>query len=396
MTGTDSSSRPVSRKVLAIVVVLATAAILAVLGLMYSGILLPGQTTVPPAPENTADAGTHQLNCNTDDLSPDNATCCYCRFNLQEENRENLRAPTVVDINEATGNLLVRGPMPLTIRNGAGNPPATYGCKNENDWSFAYDNLSRMIRHESTSSPAYFTSGKTAALQADLAGFNLADYEIIVISLVDNGDVDSHYLNIEKRDFGQKSSTCSEPLAEGTIHGQPASLLISTTGFCNAGDPDNSECQQYLTMDVNGYCSYANLISRIDTLMSEKSSSGKKRLIYYHCVLGTDRTGGVTMGYLMKASNLSYADALTYTTYLGKDSGTPHAPNLGSRTLAKAYCNMIHGTCSDTRVAAALTPAETVTTAVPTTAIAKAATLLPAQTAVSGARYTPGAGGATF
>ena len=378
MTGTDSSPRPVSRQVLAILLVIA--AIIAIIGLWYGGVLLPAQESVPAAPENDLVSEPFSGYCANNDLSLDNNTCCYNRFNLQEENRQQMAAPTVVDINEATGNLLVRGPMPLTIRNGAGNPTATYGCKNQDDWSFAYDNLSQMIRHEGTFSPAYFTSGKTAALTTDLADFNLSNYQLIVITLVDNGDVDSHYLGIETRDFGGKSSRCSEPLADGTINGQSGNLIISTIGFCNTGDPASGTCQQLLTTDMGDYCSYANLISRIDALMSEKDPSGKKRLIYYHCVLGNDRTGSVTIGYLMKASSMSYTDALRYTTYLGKESGIPHEPNLGSRTLAKAYCQMIQGNCSDGAGATTTLPAAGTVT-----------------TAVSGTRYNPvNTGGANF
>jgi hypothetical protein len=82
-----------------------------------------------------------------------------------------------------------------------------------------------------------------------------------------------------------------------------------------------------------------------------QGTSGKKRLIYYHCVLGKDRTGGITLGYLLKNyPNLSYCEALTYTRYMGKTSGPTNYddPNKGSLNLSSAYCNATRGNCTTT------------------------------------------------
>ena len=366
------------------------------------GVLSSYQDSAIQPPTNDMEFTTGAGYCANNDLAADGTTCCYNRFNLQEENRDTLVPPTVVDINEATGNLLVRGPMPLTIRNGPGNPPQTYGCKNHDDWSFATANLNGMIAQEKSFVPVYFTPGKSSALTTGMKNFNLSDYQLIVVSLVDNGDVDSQYLSIEQRDFGGASSQCSATLVPGTIAGQSGNIVISTTGFCNANDPADAQCQVRLTTDADGFCSYGNLISQIDTLMKEKDASGKKRLIYFHCVLGNDRTGGVTMGYLMKAFGLSYADAETYATNLGDPTGRAHQPNAASRTLALAYCQLIKGSCPAhiSSMTAASTPAATaipttISPVMPTTLVTPqpTGTIAPAQTAVPSGHYNPDTAG---
>jgi len=273
------------------------------------------------------------------------------------------------------------------------------GCKNHDDWSFATASLDGMIAAKKASVPSYFAPGKQAALKTGMENFKLADYQLIVISLVDNGDVDGKYLAIEQRDFGGASSQCSAALVPGTIDKQSGNLVISTTGFCNANDPSDAQCQVRLTTDADGYCSYANLISQIDTLMKEKDPSGKKRLIYFHCVLGNDRTGGVTMGYLMKALGLSYADAETIATNLGDPAGRLHQPNAASRTLALAYCQLIKGSCPahiSGMTAAFGTPAATAmpsivpSTRSPTPVLPQqTVSAAPAQTPVPSGHYNP-------
>ncbi|NYT17404.1 MAG: PGF-pre-PGF domain-containing protein [Methanomicrobiales archaeon] len=195
--------------------------------------------------------------------------------------------------------------------------------------------------------PVYITDSQRSKLDQALMTFNLSDYELIVISLIDNKWPDSEYLSVEIREFGGKVSNCSAELRPGTIRGHQGYLIWSPIGFCDQGN-----CDDLLHIDGDEYCSYYNLIGQITSLMQETSTSGKKRLIYYHCVLGTDRTGGVTIGYLMKnfPENMTYLQAVTYAQFMGNTMAPPvySPPNQGSRNLAQAYCTAINGSCAAT------------------------------------------------
>jgi PGF-pre-PGF domain-containing protein len=293
------------------------------------------------------------------DRAPD-GTCCFNRFNLEAANALNppdapkIHPPTIVDINVTTGNLLVRGPLPLMIRNGSGNDMKSSPCMNYTDWHFAYDELNTTIRN-SLFKPAYFTPQQREELDQILGTFNLSDYELVVISLIDNNWPDSVYLSVEIREFGGKCSNCSANLIPGTIRGTRGYLIWSPIGFCDKGEADQT-CRNLLFNGTDDYCSYYKLIGQISSLMQETSTSGKKRLIYYHCVLGTDRTGGVTIGYLLKnyPEKISYLQAVTYAQFMGNTRAPPKysPPNQGSLDLAHAYCTAINGSC-------ALSPSET-------------------------------------
>lgn len=383
MTGKKWFGGAKLRYVLALVLIGAVAA--ATAGLYYAAVVLPLQGD-GQAPENDASP---ILGKNKDDTSPD-GTNCHNVHNLQEENRVAIAAPTVVDMNESTGNILVRGPLPLVLRESAGVPPQTYGCMNKSDWYFAYDNLNGMIAKEKDVHPAYFTSSKTAALQAEMQDFNLSDYHVIVISLLNTGD-NTAYFDIEKAAFGGSYSRCSASPADGTIHGEAGNLIWSTTDGCT----NDQQCQALLHTDGDT-CSYSNLMTEMTTLMSQKDPDGKPRLIYYHCTHGTDRTGAVTMGYLLKTMpSMNFSEALRYTTNMGQESSVPSWPPNGNiQNLVKAYCKEIGGNCGDSGSLSGTGTSPVSTTAITRTPTPQAtATALPVQTPVPSGAYTPGTSG---
>jgi hypothetical protein len=303
-------------------------------------------TRTTPSPAGTViPAGSTNLSRACSDPSPDSP------FNLQQENREYIAVPTVVDINEENGNLLVRGPIPLILRNGPGNCPATSPYLNQSDWRFAYDELNGFMRN--ASGPAYFSDSERNHISGVLRTFDLADYQVIDVSLLWSGEEQS-YLDAEERAFGGNFSTCTGPLNPGTIHGQNGNMIWSPLGTANTCV--NISCANPVLYTNTSYnntgpsCSMINLIRQIDTLMKEKDPSGKKRLIYYHCTLGRDRTGAVTISYLLQRHpEMSYCQALQYAEDLGRTSPPPQYFNGGTiplpeaQTLALAYCTAING-----------------------------------------------------
>jgi hypothetical protein len=330
--------------------------------------------------------------CYETPTAPD-GTCCLKIYNLQESNRAQLAGPVVIDYAESTGNLLVRGPLPLIVRNGTGQAG---NCMNQADWHFAYDELNTMMQNKKTTAPAYFSDSKKAALISDMQDFNLDDYRIIDISLLDHGDINSLEFGVLLREFGGVQSTCSAPLAGGTLHGQTGNLISSAFAFCPSID---QHCKDTIDSDVGETCSFSGRIDQLITLMNEKDPSGKKRLIYYHCVLGSDRTGSITIGYLQKTiTSLSFIHAYKYAEYLGKESQGGDAiwpPNPAARNAALAYCQKIGADCTEDEAHRVILPGrdthshlpgqedEPVVTPAPTTVPA------PVQTPVPAVRYNP-------
>ncbi|MDD1686321.1 hypothetical protein [Methanoregula sp.] len=355
-------------------------------------VLTPSQNPVQ-APENDAAA----MSCS--DSSADGSTCCKNIFNLQEENRNQMASPTVVDYSEATGNLLIRGPEPVILRSGAGNQK---GCLNSNEWHFAYDELNGMIRHEKDVAPAYFSDSKKAALIRDLQDFNLSDYQFIDISLLNAGDSNAALFAAEKNAYGGSFSTCSgSAKIPSTIRSGTGNLIWSNTIGCPGND--DTCINNRLWTDNDGFCSYADTVNNISAMLKQKDPSGKKTLIYYHCNHGADRTGGITIGYLLKANPaMTFDDAVTYTTYLGQTTAINRwTPEPGAQNLANAYCKSINGLCrvSDNTEAGTVsgTTVGTVLPTVPSTVIVTpqpTATTIPSQTAVT--RYNPATSGNTF
>jgi hypothetical protein len=393
MSGLQSEKTPLTRLVL-VVAGIAIAATMCAMVLYGIGSPLPPQDS-PQPPENSAEQA---IMGQKGDVSPD-GTNCKGVYNLEETSRQYFAAPTVVDVNEANGNLLVRGPPPLIIRDGS--DPAN-GCRNKSDWQFAYDNLNTMIKKEKDVVPVYLPGSKKTFLTGEMQAFDMADYHVIVISLLNHAD-NTNYFNIENAVFGGKFSQCTRPVQEGTLRGQPATLIWSSVEGC---PDDYGVCKRLLTTDddgSSGTCSYKDLITRMNTLMAEKDPSGKKRLIYYHCTHGSDRTGMVTMGYLMNATQLNYPDALKYTTNLGQESPVikPHQPKDTLQRLATYYCNAIGGSqCPGNAGVSAGTTTGVITpvpTPTPSAIPLPVQTIVPTQTPVSDKPYNPaGSGGAQF
>lgn len=387
MTFATPETRPALKRALIIVLIV----VVAVAGIVYAAPLLAPAQIPGPAPANDADSVASHSDC-----TADGSTCCKNIYNLQEENRNFIAPPTVVDYSEATGNILVRGPEPIILRAGAGN---TDGCQSSDTWRFAYNELNGMIQHEKNVAPEYFPESRKAALIADLQTFNLADYQFIDISLLNAGDSNKALFAAEQAAYGGENSfsTCTgSTLIPATIRGGTGNLIWSNTIGCPTNDAGCIQARLWTNND--GFCSYADTVNNISVMMGQKDPSGKKRLIYLHCNHGADRTGGIVLGYLIKSNpSMSFTDALTYTTYLGKKTNINRwTPEPGAQNLAKAYCKSINGLCqasSETSGGTAITGPVTVMATLPATP-QPVGTVAPAQTPVP-SRYNP-AGGDKF
>ena len=329
---------------------------------------------------------------------------CGSMFNVMEANRLSIPGPSIVDINEETGNILVRGPLPLLVRDGIGN---SGGCRPQSTWEFAYDGINEMLKHDKDFVPDYLKgSGKGSKLTAQLQNFDLKDYKVIDISLLNTGG-NSYLFEIENMSFGVKPARCSMNIPEGSLRGQPAGLVQSPVASCALG---LDECiRQQMLKDSPTSCSYANLISEINTLM--KTKGDKKLLIYYHCHHGMDRTGGVSIGYLSTAfPSISVEDAITFDKYLGNDHFDPKRvrdndgwhSNDEMTALARMYCNVTtnyNPKCWAKEPARINLPGSEVHSHLPGQDVAPVVTYVPApvqtiepspvQTPVPGGRYDP-------
>ncbi|MDP3563562.1 MAG: hypothetical protein Q8R70_03640, partial [Methanoregula sp.] len=202
-----------------------------------------------------------------------------------------------------------------------------------------------MLKHDKDFVPDYLKgSTKGSKLTAQLQNFDLKDYKVIDISLL-NTEGNINLFEVENRSFGGRPARCSMKIPEGSLNGQPAGLIQSPVASCAPGQ-DDCILQQMLN-DSATTCSYSNLISEMNTLMKTKGE--KKLLIYYHCRHGMDRTGGVSIGYLSTAfPSISVEDAITFDKYLGEDHFDParvrdkdgwHS-NDDMTALARMYCNV--------------------------------------------------------
>ncbi len=308
-------------------------------------------------------------NAGASDNNQTDNTYCQGRFNLAPDNRINISVPTVVDINLANGNLLVRGQIPLVVRDGPGN---TAGCRMHTDWHYAYDGLNALMQGKKDFVPAYFNeqnrnAEKRAALASAMAAFDLDDYEVIDISLLNSNspNIDMQEFDTIKGAFAGVSSVCNATPADAMFYGRNGHAILSDFYFCRDGE-NGETCRKSMVMDLpNGEtgktCSYAARIDQIVGLMEENAEDQKKkRLIYYHCSQGSDRTGSVTMGYLQRTiTGLSYVHALHYAQFLGKETQGNDAMwpvGYGADTAALAYCHYIGADCTTTEAPRILLP----------------------------------------
>lgn len=202
----------------------------------------------------------------------------------------------VVQQNPQTGNgnILVRGNIPL---NGSGG--------------FAYDELNGRLQ-------------QLVQLDPDPALFNLENYELIVVPLIDNQG-ERPELQDEFTAFGAGSPpTAWPPFANNvnifrhygtTVCGQSGNLMWMPVQGCT--DPANCALVEPSDYDFSG------IVDQLNTLMTTLDNT----VIYYHCMNGHDRTGSLTACFMMKYMGRTRDQAMNDKPPEGADAmGHPWHP----------------------------------------------------------------------
>lgn len=230
----------------------------------------------------------------------------------------------IVDENASYGNLLIRGNFPLNC---------------ENPRAFAYNQLEMKMK------------------QLKGASFNLGEYEIILVTLINNaGNVND--LQAEERVLGLNPAAinCQNQYQDGTPDLYRCLNDYRAKPYSNV-NPAQPPHQLYwwplwicgadncTVLDTYSACKFNELPQHLNTLLNSlpSSTTGKtKRLIYFHCEHGCDRTGVVHAAYIMLKDKISKKLNLANAIDLAGS-----AISDGSSCMKGGYIGLLKKYCSD-------------------------------------------------
>ncbi len=280
-------------------------------------------------------AGHEELNANAYAVSFDGAQTARIAAGYRCTQFDPARL-ALVDTHE-NGNLLVRGNLPM-ITNDASDT-----CLPILDRTFAYASID-------------------AKMKTLLGDFNLDDYEIIDVTLIDNQS-DRNQFTAEMNAFGLASIPCGsewppynnscawdpeQVFATVLPSGQRPWGLIWWPIYACGTTPCNDTDTQIGLINFK----FNDLPGHLSALLAGAPSpeSGKsKRLIYFHCMQGADRTGALHAVYLLDTdSSLTLPEAFDRASkgyQRGHDDQQINPLILPSCTyagLAQKYCLTKH------------------------------------------------------
>jgi len=204
----------------------------------------------------------------------------------------------LVDSNN--GSLLVRGNLPL-VANNATNP-----CFAGQDHCFAAEELGTRMKEI-------------------VPGFDITEFEIIDFTLIDNqGTKDELTAEVNAVGKGLDDIACGTTwLPFNGCSWDPKSLYTATAdgnipwGFiwwpvyacgnrpCNDADTKTG-LEDFRFNEASEY---------LKQLLTTPTNSGKSRLVYFHCVQGTDRTGALHIAYMLDSNpQMTFAEAVKRAT----------------------------------------------------------------------------------
>lgn len=201
----------------------------------------------------------------------------------------------IVDMDNNTGNILVRGNLPWRLNSNAKDK--------RKDRHFAYDDINTAMQKRIDQLGINFT-------------FNIEEYELIEFVLhggSGTGNLDD--LTLEMNVLGRplEDIPCAAPLYPyecKTATWDPKAIYTSMTAEkkpwglvwwpqpactnkpCDdtAGMTKKIALTEYQFINTSGY---------LKELLTTGAVSNKKRLIYFHCVTGSDRTGALHIAYML-------------------------------------------------------------------------------------------------
>jgi hypothetical protein len=240
----------------------------------------------------------------------------------------------IVDMDAKTGNILVRGNLPL-VKKGLN------ACYHGQDRCFAYDEINIKMKERMQQIDPHFN-------------FNIEEYDVIEFVLHDNvGNKDE--LSVEMNTLGLNLDAIVNgygykwPPYDDGGDWQPKTIYTSTlpenklwgltwwpvyacdTKPCDEIDTDRG-LNKYHFLDASAY---------LKELLTTPASSGKKRLIYFHCIQGADRTGTLHIAYIMDNNpTLSFADAID-RAWKGKREGSDYPQLDYTQDDVKPMCTYV-------------------------------------------------------
>jgi len=216
----------------------------------------------------------------------------------------------IVDVDKMTGNILVRGNLPLVKK-------GTNACYLGQDRCFAYDEINAKMKERMQKIDSSFD-------------FNIEEYDVIEFVLHD-GAGNRPELTVEMNALGLdvKNITCGAKWLpyQGCDAWDPKVIYTSikeekklwglvwwpmypcpnmpcddTKKIVDDSTETEIALNRFHFNDASAY---------LKTLLTTRSDSGKKRLIYFHCIQGADRTGTLHIAYIMDNNpQLSFVDAI--------------------------------------------------------------------------------------
>ncbi len=230
----------------------------------------------------------------------------------------------IVDMDAATGNILVRGNLPLVKK-------TMDACYPGEDRCHAYDEIAAKMQE------------RMQAIDPETV-FDITQYEVIDFVLHD-GAGNRAELDVLMKALGRNVTfvTCGAKWLpfQGCSEWDPETLYAAVDGSkklqgliwwpmypCGnkpCGDTikifdDYTETQVALDK-----FKFTQASAHLKELLTTPSPTGRKRLIYFHCIQGADRTGTLHLVYIMDNNpHLTFAQALD-RAWKGKREGSDEA-----------------------------------------------------------------------